>query len=102
MYGGHSGYYQWYDYCPQCHHYNCLGNYVKGVNEISCYACSADYDGCTGLDKSEGGARAELTRYYEPKPEPVENNTTVEVVVKEKSKLEICKELVQTSEVLFA
>ena len=32
--------------------------------------CDADYDGCTGYDKYEGGARASLIAYEEPKPEP--------------------------------
>lgn len=70
-YGGHSGYYEWIDYCPQCHHYNCLANYHKGVNEITCVLCDADYDGCTGGDKHAGGAWAWLIPYV-PKVEKVE------------------------------
>lgn len=75
-YGGHSGYYEWIDYCPQCHNYNCLANYYKGVNEITCVICDADYDGCTGGDKHAGGAWAWLIPYVpeveKVEPEPIE------------------------------
>ena len=73
MYGGHSGYYEWVDYCPQCGHHNCLMVNPKGTveGEITCSVCDSDYDGCTGADKHADGAWAWLTRYYEPEPEPV-------------------------------
>ena len=79
MYGGHSGYYQYIDYCPLCHHYNCLLNNPKGTyeGEITCGRCDADYDGTTGYDKSAGGARGQLERYYKVEEiEPQQNNTT--------------------------
>jgi hypothetical protein len=84
-----------------CKHYNCLGNHVKGVNEISCYRCDADYDGCTGLDKHGGGARAGLNRYYKPEPKAAttENTTVQPVVQPQKTQLEIYKELIQTKEI---
>jgi len=98
-YGGTSGYYYWENYCPLCHHYNCLGNYVKGVNEISCYRCSADYDGCTGLDKAGGGARAELIRYQEPTPEPTPTPPPTTEIQPAKTQIDIYKELVQTKNI---
>lgn len=71
-YGGHSGYYTWIDYCPMCHHHDCLLINPKGTyeGEITCAVCDADYDGCTGADKNGGGARAWLIPYEEPKSEP--------------------------------
>lgn len=71
-YGGYSGYHEWVDYCPLCGHSYCLLVNPKGTHEgeITCGYCDADYDGCTGYDKYGGGARARLTRYYEPEPEP--------------------------------
>jgi len=70
MYGGYTGYYTYMDYCPLCHHHNCLLLNPKGTyeGEITCSHCDADYDGCTGYDKHGGGARARLERYYEPEP----------------------------------
>jgi hypothetical protein len=66
------GYYTEYsfvNYCPLCHHYNTLETYVKGVNEITCTHCDADYS-YSGRDKHEGYARAWLTSYIEPEPTP--------------------------------
>ena len=62
MYGGSSGYHYWENYCPLCHHYGSLEVNPKGTyeGEITCAICDADYDGCTGYDKYEGGARAKL------------------------------------------
>ncbi len=62
MYGGESGYHYWENYCPLCHHYGSLEVNPKGTyeGEITCYACDADYDGCSGYDKYDGGARAKL------------------------------------------
>jgi hypothetical protein len=72
MYGGQSGYHYWEDYCPLCHHYGCLEVNPKGTyeGEITCSICDADYDGCSGYDKSAGGARAKLiAAQKETKPE---------------------------------
>jgi len=73
-YGGHSGYYEWIDYCPLCGHYGTLENNPKGTyeGEISCGRCDADYDGCTGYDKHGRGARAKLKAYV---PKKVQNKT---------------------------
>lgn len=54
-----SGYaYKWYtmtwvDYCPNCHHYNCLLINPKGVpeRELTCGVCSSDFCGVTGKEK---------------------------------------------------
>lgn len=54
-----SGYaYKWYtmtwvDYCPNCHHYNCLLINPKGVpeRELTCSFCSSDFCGVTGKEK---------------------------------------------------
>lgn len=72
MYGGQSGYHYWEDYCPLCHHYGCLEVNPKGTyeGEITCSICDADYDGCSGYDKSAYGARAKLiAAQKETKPE---------------------------------
>jgi len=68
-YGNHAGYYQWIDYCPLCHHRNCLSNNPKGTyeGEITCLKCSADYDGTSGADKHGHGARAWLLPFYPEK-----------------------------------
>jgi hypothetical protein len=66
--------YSFINYCPLCHHYNTLETYVKGVNEITCTYCDADYS-YSGHDKHEGYSRAWLTPYVEPEPMP-ENLTT--------------------------
>jgi hypothetical protein len=72
------GYYTEYsfiNYCPLCHHYNTLETYVKGVNEITCTHCDADYS-YSGRDKHEGYARAWLTSYVEPEPPVTDNDST--------------------------
>lgn len=72
MYGGESGYHYWENYCPLCHHYGCLEVNPKGTHEgeITCSRCDADYDGCSGYDKYDGGARAKLIpAVIETKPE---------------------------------
>ena len=73
MYGGESGYYYWEDYCPLCDHYGCLLVNPKGTyeGEVTCSACDADYDGCTGYDKSAYGARAKLIPAIKEATEPV-------------------------------
>ena len=50
--------YKWYyrtfiDYCPNCHHYNCLLKNPKGVpeNEYTCKYCDSDFDGVVGKEK---------------------------------------------------
>lgn len=50
--------YKWYyrtfvDYCPNCHHYNCLLKNPKGVpeNEYTCRYCDSDYCAVTGKEK---------------------------------------------------
>ena len=50
--------YKWYyrtfiDYCPNCHHYNCLLKNPKGVpeNEYTCAICDSDFDGVVGKEK---------------------------------------------------
>lgn len=73
---------------------------MKGVNEISCYRCSADYDGCTGLDKAGGGARAGLNRYYKPEPKPEPEPTPIPEPEPAKTQIEIYKELVQTKAII--
>lgn len=73
------------DYCPLCHHSNCLLDNPKGTHEgeITCGVCDADYDGTTGYDKNGGGSRGQLIQYEEeevsvtqkvplnPQPEPI-------------------------------
>ena len=110
MYGGHSGYYDWVDYCPLCHHYNCLLNNPKGTyeGEITCGRCDADYDGTTGADKSGDGARAYLIPYEEYVPP--QNNTTnitttnitqnVEAVVVVKSPLEQMVDIYNSNKII--
>ena len=50
--------YRWYyrtfiDYCPNCHHYNCLLKNPKGVpeREYTCAICDSDFDGVVGKEK---------------------------------------------------
>ena len=50
--------YKWYyrtfiDYCPNCHHYNCLLKNPKCVpeNEYTCAICDSDFDGVVGKEK---------------------------------------------------
>ncbi|MGZ7116643.1 MAG: hypothetical protein ACXVHS_04225 [Methanobacterium sp.] len=63
-YYGETGWHSWTDYCPLCHHRNCLEIGMKGISdEISCEICGADYDGTNGLDKYDGGARENLIPY---------------------------------------
>lgn len=78
MYGGESGYYYWEDYCPLCDHYGCLEVNPKGTyeGEVTCSVCDADYDGCTGYDKSGSGARARLIpAVLEEEPEVTAQST---------------------------
>ena len=35
--------YAFYNYCPLCHHTNCLERGLKRHDEITCYKCDADY-----------------------------------------------------------
>lgn len=78
MYGGHAGYHYWLNYCPMCHHYGCLLKNPKGTHEgeLTCSRCDADYDGCTGADKSGGGARAWLSYAKKTIKKKVPTNTT--------------------------
>ena len=43
------------DYCPHCHHKNCLRNVHKWParyeQELTCTVCGADYCGCCGKEK---------------------------------------------------
>lgn len=57
--GCRNGYY-WYErtftnYCPNCHHYNCLGNKHKygarHEQEITCFRCDSDFCGVCGKEK---------------------------------------------------
>ena len=43
----------WINYCPNCHHYNCLLVNPKGVSEseLTCFICDSDFDGVTGKEK---------------------------------------------------
>lgn len=87
-------YQEFYNYCPLCGHYDCLGLYYMndGDVEIHCYHCGADYCAYDGWDKS-GSYRAQLTIYT---PEPPK--TTPKKVVKvEKSKLEVYSEIINKS-----
>ena len=89
-------YQEFYNYCPLCGHYDCLGLYYMndGDVEIHCYHCGADYCAYDGWDKS-GSYRAKLSVYVEPKEEPnVQTNKTEKVVV-EKSKLEVMNDTFQ-------
>ena len=52
--------YRWYtrtyvNYCPNCHHYNCLGNKHKSGSvyeqEISCFVCDSDFCVYDGKEK---------------------------------------------------
>ena len=64
-----SGYsYRWYkftwiDYCPNCHHYNCLLKNPKGVPEMeyTCKHCDSDFCAVTGKEKYSW-SRVYLTR----------------------------------------
>ena len=43
------------NYCPHCHHWNCLGNKHKSGSvheqEISCFRCDSDFCVCCGKTK---------------------------------------------------
>ena len=43
----------WINYCPNCHHYNCLLVNPKGVpeKELTCGVCDSDFCGVTGKEK---------------------------------------------------
>ena len=43
----------WIDYCPNCHHYNCLLKNPKGVaeREYTCRYCDSDFCAVTGKEK---------------------------------------------------
>ena len=43
----------WIDYCPNCHHYNCLLINPKCVpeRELTCKICDSDFCGVTGKEK---------------------------------------------------
>ena len=45
--------FEWIDYCPNCHHYNCLLKNPKGVpeGEFTCGVCDSDYCAVTGKEK---------------------------------------------------
>lgn len=52
--------YKWFtkkyvNYCPNCHHWNCLGNKHKWGSrheqEISCFRCDSDFCICCGKEK---------------------------------------------------
>lgn len=52
--------YRWFtkkyvNYCPNCHHWNCLGNkHKRGAvheKEISCFRCDSDFCICCGKEK---------------------------------------------------
>ena len=43
---------KWLNYCPACHHYNCLGVWKYcPEKQISCYNCDCDYSGLSGYEK---------------------------------------------------
>jgi len=104
MYGGHSGYYTWMDYCPLCHHYNCLLNNPKGTyeGEVTCGICDSDYDGTTGADKHGDGAWAFLIEYVEPEPiiEAPQPQTQSEPVVVVKSQLEQMRDIYNNNSII--
>lgn len=90
-----SGYYEGYytqqefiNYCPLCDHYDTLAIYVKGVNEITCLYCDADYS-YSGKDKYGGGPRGYLIPYI---PE-TQNITKEEIIVVEKSLMEQMRDI---------
>ena len=45
----------WINYCPNCHHWNCLGNKHKWGSryeqEVTCFVCDSDYCGVCGKEK---------------------------------------------------
>ena len=52
--------YRWFtkkyvNYCPNCHHWNCLGNkHKRGAvheKEITCFRCDSDFCICCGKEK---------------------------------------------------
>jgi len=67
--------YSFINYCPLCGYSGTLETYVKGVNEITCTHCDADYS-YSGRDKHEGYSRAWLIVYVEPEPTPTSENLT--------------------------
>lgn len=90
-----SGYYEGYytqqeflNYCPMCGEYGTLDTYVKGVNEITCLYCDADYS-YSGKEKHEDGPRA----YLIPYTPTLEDNTKEELVVVEKSLMEQMRDI---------
>jgi len=72
---GYYTHYSFINYCPLCNHYGTLDTYVKGVNEITCLNCDADYS-YSGRDKYEGYTRAWLTSYSELEAVTQGNQTT--------------------------
>lgn len=105
-YGGHSGYYEWVNYCPNCHHHNCLSKHLKPCPEgqISCTRCGSDYDGCTGIDKWGGSyIRGQLTAYVEPEPTPTTNDSTTNMTTNMTTSLtpfEVAQNCLMTNKIL--
>jgi hypothetical protein len=68
--------YAFYNYCPLCGATDCLERYVKGVGELTCTWCDADYS-YSGRDKYAGGCRAWLEPVILEQQEPPETSPVI-------------------------
>jgi hypothetical protein len=94
--GWHVDHYSFYNYCPHCHHINCLEVGLKRQDEITCNHCDADYS-FSGKEK--------VYRYpyyltpYIPEPEPTISK--METVQPEPTPWQKAHACFQTNEILF-
>jgi hypothetical protein len=76
------------NYCPFCHHYECLEWNPKGTSEgeWTCDVCGADYCAADGHCKA-GGSQLYLHEYEIPKPVVVTNVKSAEIAQKSPGEL---------------
>ncbi|AEG18625.1 hypothetical protein [Methanobacterium paludis] len=74
------------NYCPFCHHYECLEWNPKGTaeGEWTCGHCDSDFCAVDGRCKS-GGSGVYLSYYEVPKPVVANNATSAEIAPVQKS-----------------
>lgn len=94
--GWYVHHYSFYNYCPHCHHYNCLGRGVKRYDEITCTQCDADYS-FSGKEKVY-----RYPYYLEPyTPEPVTICDNLSQVQPEPTPWQKAHACFQSNEILF-
>lgn len=94
--GWYVHHYSFYNYCPHCHHINCLEAGLKRYDEITCTHCDADYS-FSGKEKVY--CYPYYLEPYIPEPEPtVAENTTVQSEPTPWQKAHAC---FHTNEILF-